>query len=115
MPRAASICYVRGCTSRTVHAGRCTLHAPAERPWARTSARNIRRDPSWARRVRPLALARDGFTCVFCGAREGLEVDHVLPIAQGGTWTLENAQTLCASCHRQKTIEERRQKRRSGA
>ncbi|MFF3453259.1 HNH endonuclease [Streptomyces sp. NPDC002730] len=110
MPRAASICYVQGCTSRTVRSGRCPVHAPAERAWARTSARNQLRDRGWDRQVRPRALARDGFACVRCAAREGLEVDHIIPVALGGTWTLENAQTLCRPCHSAKTQQERREK-----
>lgn len=108
MPRAASICLVRGCTLRTVRAGRCDGHAPAERAWARTSARNQVRNRAWERVVRPRALARDGFACVQCGERAGLEVDHVVPIAQGGTWELNNAQTLCNICHQRKTLMERR-------
>jgi 5-methylcytosine-specific restriction protein A len=109
MPRAASICLVGGCTKRTSHAGRCVEHAPSNRPWSRKSARNQHRDPKWERHVRPRALARDGFACVRCGEREALEVDHVVPIAKGGTWTLDNAQTLCRRCHQAKTAEDRRQ------
>ncbi|WP_416972552.1 HNH endonuclease [Streptomyces sp. 4F14] len=112
MPRAASICLVRGCVKRTARAGRCEVHAPAPEPsWTRPSARNqTNRAVSslWERRVRPLALARDGFACVRCGGRSALEVDHVVPIAQGGTWTLDNAQTLCRDCHGRKSAEERR-------
>ncbi|MFI5865861.1 HNH endonuclease [Streptomyces sp. NPDC051546] len=109
LPRASSICLVRGCTARTVRLGRCEEHAPVERAWVRTSTRNQVRDRAWERVVRPRALARDRFSCVLCGEREGLEVDHVIPVAQGGTWTLENAQTLCKGCHWQKTLRERRQ------
>jgi 5-methylcytosine-specific restriction protein A len=111
MPRAASICLVAGCPKRTVRYGKCAAHAPPERAWSRTSARNQLRDTArrqWDRRVRPQALARDQFTCVRCGERDGLEVDHVVPIAQGGTWTLDNAQTLCRHCHAEKTAQERR-------
>jgi 5-methylcytosine-specific restriction protein A len=112
MPRAASICYVSGCIQRTTRAGRCADHAPVERPWARTSVRN-QTEPAvlraWERHVRPRALARDGFSCVRCGARERLEVDHAVPIAAGGTWTLDNAQTLCHGCHTAKSAEDRRQ------
>ncbi|MBT2609875.1 HNH endonuclease [Streptomyces sp. ISL-87] len=43
-----------------------------------------------------------------CGAREHLEVDHIKPIAKGGTWTLDNAQTLCKTCHFTKTQRDRR-------
>ncbi|MEU6389974.1 HNH endonuclease signature motif containing protein [Streptomyces sp. NPDC046939] len=112
VPRAASICLVSGCPRRTVRSGRCIDHAPPERAWSRTSARNQNRDAArrlWDRQVRPRALARDCFACVRCGAREGLEIDHVVPIAKGGTWTLDNAQTLCRPCHADKTAKERRQ------
>jgi 5-methylcytosine-specific restriction protein A len=108
MPRAASICLVRGCTKRTTYRGRCEEHAPPA--WETRSARNSQRGPAqrvWDRLVRPRCLARDGFACVLCGAREGLEVDHVVPIAKGGTWTLENAQTLCKACHQEKSVRDR--------
>ncbi|WP_374195482.1 HNH endonuclease [Streptomyces sp. ISL-87] len=108
MPRAASVCLVRGCPRRTSSAGRCVEHAPSERPWGRKSPRNLQRDSAWERRVRPRALVRDRFACVACGAREHLEVDHIKPIAKGGTWTLDNAQTLCKTCHFTKTQRDRR-------
>ncbi|MFI2909448.1 HNH endonuclease [Streptomyces sp. PDY-4] len=114
MPRAASICLERGCVKRTFRSGRCVDHAPAERPWARKSARNQTASSvlrGWERQVRPRALARDGFACLHCGGRERLEVDHVVPIAQGGTWTLDNAQTLCQDCHKVKSAEDRRHRR----
>lgn len=45
------------------------------------------------------ALERDQWKCVVCGqgAPEGLElqVDHIIPRAEGGSGNLENAQTLC--------------------
>ena len=40
-----------------------------------------------------------GSHCVSCGATENLERDHIKPIADGGITTLENIQTLCASCN----------------
>ncbi|MFJ2114155.1 HNH endonuclease [Streptomyces sp. NPDC087850] len=107
MPRAASICYRPGCTARTVRAGQCETHAPAERAWSRTSARNKARNRVWDRIIRPRALVRDNFACASCGGREELEVDHITPIARGGTWTLDNAQTLCKPCHTRKTIRDR--------
>jgi 5-methylcytosine-specific restriction protein A len=32
--------------------------------------------------------------------------DHLLPVSQGGEWTLENAQSLCQSCHNAKSAQE---------
>jgi 5-methylcytosine-specific restriction protein A len=61
----------------------------------------------WAR-IRWLALRRDGFACVKCGARGRLEVDHVESIrrAPERAYDLANLQTLCTPCHSQKTNEE---------
>jgi len=61
----------------------------------------------WAR-VRFLALRRDGFQCVKCGARGRLEVDHIESIrrAPERAYELENLQSLCMPCHSQKTNEE---------
>jgi 5-methylcytosine-specific restriction endonuclease McrA len=37
--------------------------------------------------------------CAGCGATSDLTVDHVVPIARGGTPTPENLQVLCRSCN----------------
>lgn len=42
---------------------------------------------------------RDDFTCVVCGSRMFLEVDHVLPLSKGGSSHLGNLQTLCQNCN----------------
>lgn len=34
------------------------------------------------------------------------EVDHIIPVAKGGTNDLENLQPLCKPCHGRKTAEE---------
>ena len=46
-------------------------------------------------------LVRDG-RCLRCGATEGLAVDHVVPIALGGSSHIGNLQTLCRSCNSSK-------------
>lgn len=46
-----------------------------------------------------LLSARYGAACMHCGAIESLVLDHILPIAKGGTSTLENVQLLCARCN----------------
>ena len=34
------------------------------------------------------------------------EVDHIVPLSQGGTDAFENLQGLCKACHAEKTAEE---------
>lgn len=55
--------------------------------------------------LRPQALERDGWRCVLCGERRGLEVDHVLPVRDRPdlSFTLSNLQCLCGRCHARKT------------
>ena len=60
------------------------------------------------RRLRKRILARDGYRCT-CGCKRGgrLEVDHIIPVDQGGDpWNEENLQTLRRSCHIEKTRRE---------
>ena len=45
-------------------------------------------------------LARDGASCVNCGAAGDLVLDHILPIARGGMSRLDNLQLLCSTCNR---------------
>lgn len=43
---------------------------------------------------------RDAYTCVKCGAMEGvLHCDHIIPESKGGATALGNLQTLCQSCN----------------
>ena len=61
------------------------------------------RDPST--RLRFEVLARDKFTCRFCGASPTkdpsvtLHIDHIVPWSKGGKTSLDNLQTLCAKCN----------------
>ena len=52
-------------------------------------------------------LKRDGYKCRICGisASEGaiLEVDHIIPVSNGGKSTIDDLQTLCKSCNRGKS------------
>jgi 5-methylcytosine-specific restriction endonuclease McrA len=57
---------------------------------------------SWTK-IRLLALDRDGGKCVKCGA-VAVEVDHIVEIAIGGPeFDLDNLQSLCVPCHKEKT------------
>ena len=60
-------------------------------------------------KLRQFIKERDGYTCKFCGNsiyKEPnllLEIDHIIPIAKGGTTEANNLQTLCWKCNRQKS------------
>ncbi|KAI5069299.1 hypothetical protein GOP47_0015600 [Adiantum capillus-veneris] len=52
---------------------------------------------------------RDRFRCQYCGTRENLTLDHVIPLSRGGEWTWQNLVTACTDCNSKKgnkTLEE---------
>jgi len=59
--------------------------------------------PVWVKRV--VVTAFRG-RCAWCGTSDAIEVDHIKPASLGGEPTLENAQLLCANCHRWKSAIE---------
>jgi len=42
---------------------------------------------------------RDRFTCQYCGSKEDLTFDHVVPRSKGGQTRWENVTTACAACN----------------
>ena len=71
--------------------------------FARHSAK-VTRGPRW-KALRMQALDRDEWQCVQCGARRGLEVDHIEPVKDRPdlAYALANIQCLCGRCHARKT------------
>jgi hypothetical protein len=55
-------------------------------------------------KVRRIVFERDGYRCRRCGGWLDLHVDHIVPVARGGTDDLENLQTLCRDCNIKKGI-----------
>lgn len=54
-------------------------------------------------RKRFLVFKRDKYRCRICKATGvELEVDHIVPVAEGGSDALDNLQTLCFRCNRGK-------------
>lgn len=51
------------------------------------------------RKVRAAIYARDGHRCRRCSSAERLTIDHIRPIARGGTDDTANLQTLCQPCN----------------
>lgn len=62
------------------------------------------------RRLREQVLKRAGYRCQCCKAKGILtlatEVDHILPIFEGGKDDLGNLQAICGPCHQKKTHAE---------
>jgi 5-methylcytosine-specific restriction endonuclease McrA len=55
--------------------------------------------------TRRTVLARDHYTCQYCGdqpPRKDLTVDHILPRSRGGHTTWENVVTACQRCNGRK-------------
>ena len=52
--------------------------------------------------IRWTVWERDNFTCLHCGTRQHLSIDHIMPECEGGTLDLDNLQTLCKPCNSRK-------------
>jgi 5-methylcytosine-specific restriction enzyme A len=61
--------------------------------------------------IRKRVMERDGWLCQPCKRagrpRTGSEVDHVVPLSEGGSNDPANLQTICTPCHESKTQTER--------
>ncbi len=54
---------------------------------------------------------RDRFECQYCGAREDLTFDHLVPRSRGGRTTWNNVITACAPCNLKKSDKSFREAR----
>lgn len=63
----------------------------------------IPRDAHRRKITRKAVLARDSWTCQYCGScKPGLTVDHVIPRSRGGRSEWNNIVASCAPCNRRK-------------
>ncbi|MFB6573206.1 HNH endonuclease [Streptomyces noursei] len=99
------------CTSPATRRGRCDVHDQAhqDRPSVRArrsrGRRRAKRFDAASRLRRTLERKGHGW-CDWClddFPADGMDVDHVRPLALGGTDTDGNVQVLCRGCHRLKT------------
>lgn len=63
------------------------------------AADTLRRQVNWL----GWALCR---SCSAIHPAGGIEIDHVLPVIDGGCDSVDNVQPLCIACHRDKTARE---------
>ncbi|MCU0317361.1 MAG: HNH endonuclease [Fimbriimonadaceae bacterium] len=62
----------------------------------------VRRPIPQLRLSRHSILARDNYTCQYCGSTKDLTIDHVIPRWVGGPGTWENLVTCCRKCNLKK-------------
>lgn len=47
-------------------------------------------------------MRRDGYSCVYCGSKKNLTIDHIIPKSKGGGNTWTNLVTCCSPCNLKK-------------
>ena len=80
-------------------------HLDLVRPCVIRLVRYVRipRDVHRRKITRKAVLARDSYTCQYCGSEaNGMTVDHVVPRSRGGLSVWENIVASCAPCNRKK-------------
>jgi 5-methylcytosine-specific restriction protein A len=104
MPRAARICPIVGCPELVYGKDRyCPDHLKERRQVVdsnRLPAAQRGYDAEW-QQIRDAYLKAHPW-CVFCG-RKANEVDHVIPIVDGGTNDWDNLRSMCKHDHSQHT------------
>lgn len=50
----------------------------------------------------PIILERDGAVCHYCGATDDLTIDHITPLARGGSNKPANLAVACRACNSSK-------------
>lgn len=95
---AARVCGTPGCPELKP----CPHHVPAPGWNTRPSKRNQTR-PSDAMEIRDRVRQRDEGICYWCGEPGARHVDHILAVADGGTWDESNMAVMHEACHDEKT------------
>jgi 5-methylcytosine-specific restriction protein A len=113
------LCIVAGCPNALTGKGRCDEHRkPIERERSRRrreKTNGVYKTKMWLRR-RLQVLSRDPICAdgrVCGGNRLSTEVDHVIPLEQGGApYAMDNLRGTCSDCHQAKTADENRERLR---
>lgn len=110
-------CAAPGCGALVRGSRYCPDHKHLGKAWV-TSKRSERvgiKGRPW-RRLREEILQRDSYLCqceecrVSGSLRVAHEVDHIVPLAQGGSDNASNLRAISKDCHRLKTQRESRSK-----
>lgn len=80
----------------------------------RNKGKTTERGYGWEwQQIRQFILRRDRYLCQICKLRTANEVDHIIEKAKGGTDAPDNLQALCHSCHKAKTYDRGKPKKRT--
>lgn len=80
-----------------------TTRGPEQAPSVLKMRYNVKRPMPQLRLSRHSVLARDNYTCQYCGIRgRELTIDHVLPRWAGGPHTWDNLVACCRRCNLKK-------------
>lgn len=80
-----------------------SAHAQMRLPTVVRLSYHVRRPLPEVRMSRSSIMARDGYTCQYCGAKgKNLTLDHVTPRERGGQHTWENLVACCTACNNKK-------------
>jgi 5-methylcytosine-specific restriction protein A len=115
MPTAPpSRCTDPECHEIATHRGRCDEHKPIAWAGRDDKARRYGISSGTWRSLKTRVARRDRGCCYICGAEPpddpdepGHELDHILPIGEGGAADdLDNLGLACTTCHAAKSAEE---------
>jgi 5-methylcytosine-specific restriction protein A len=99
MVRAAKACTDPSCPNTQP----CPTHQ--RQPWQGHNGRHGRmRSGSREQKINRAVMLRDEGLCE-CGALAS-QVDHVIPLSEGGSDGMENRRAICDPCHAEKTARE---------
>jgi 5-methylcytosine-specific restriction protein A len=82
--RSPTRCAEPGCGEIATHLGRCSEHQ--RKPWENRSSTSTRYGMSGSawQALKLTILKRDEYTCYVCGLAGADEVDHIIPVGEGG-------------------------------
>lgn len=81
------------------------IHSAGEEVYAPSVLRlrrMVKRPMPQLKMTRRSVLARDDYTCQYCGSKSNLTIDHVFPRRRGGESTWENLVCCCLKCNNKK-------------
>lgn len=109
---SVAVCKVSGCPELRP----CPVEGHEPQPWESSNRREVIRRSGWEQqRDAKRILRAHQFVCHVCGKFGATQVDHVIPLSEGGADTDENKRPIHAEpCHREKTAAEAVRARRRG-